>query len=172
MHGNGDVVSKGFGKRVLGEGTMQRTHRQAAAVLAIAGMLGLTACGGDADTADYVEPAKVEEVSGSELSHVILTPDAAKRLDIKTAAIRRLDSRGGEERLAIPYAAVYYQPDGSTWAYVSLKPLTFVRQKIVVEQIQGDTAVLAEGPAPGTKVATVGVAELFGVESGLDGSGH
>jgi hypothetical protein len=66
---------------------------------------------------------------------------------------------------------VLYEPDGKTWAYVSPKPLTFVRQAIVVDRIDGNQAVLSSGPALGTKVATVGVAELYGAESGIDGGG-
>jgi hypothetical protein len=32
--------------------------------------------------------------------------------------------------------------------------------------------MLSKGPAAGSKVATAGVAELFGAESGIDDSGH
>ena len=42
-----------------------------------------------------------------------------------------------------------------------------VREKVVIDAIEGDRAFLSTGPAAGTKVATVGVAELFGAESGL-----
>jgi hypothetical protein len=35
---------------------------------------------------------------------------------------------------------------------------------VEVDYIEGDTVVLNDGPAPGTVVASVGVAELYGTE--------
>ena len=40
----------------------------------------------------------------------------------------------------------------------------FVRQAVVVEHIDGDRVILAEGPPTGTVVATVGVTQLMGAE--------
>jgi hypothetical protein len=97
-----------------------------------------------------------------------LTPEAAERLDIQTAAVD-----GNGTQMVIPYAALVYSPTGETWAYTNPEGLTFVRQRIVVDRIDGDRVVLSKGPSPGTKVATVGVAELFGAESGVGAdSGH
>jgi len=87
---------------------------------------------------------------------------AAERLDIQTAAVEK----NGAGKV-IPYSALLYSPTGETWAYVSSKPLTFVREAIVVDRIEGNKAFLTKGPAAGVKVATVGVAELYGAESGL-----
>ena len=121
-------------------------------------------CGGGGSSAEEEDggPATVTEVKGSDLSRVELTAEAAERLDIQTAAV---EQNGGGK--VVPYSAVYYSPTGETWVYVSPKPLTFVREAIVVDRIDGDKALLKDGPSPGTKVATVGVAELFGAESGL-----
>ena len=148
---------------------MTNAHRARWATVAIAGagLLALAGCGGSSDTSSSSEPARVEHVEGTDLSRVILSAEAAERLDIRTEPVRR--SAAGT---VIPYSAVFYETDGETWAYVSPEPLTFVREKIVVDRIDGDSAHLSSGPAPGTKVATVGVAELFGAESGLDGGGH
>ncbi len=140
--------------------------RWAALLIAGAGLAGLAGCGGSSESSSSSEAAKVEHIEGTDLSRVILTPEAAKRLDIRTEPVRQ--SAGGT---VIPYSAVFYETDGETWAYVSPEPLTFVREQIVVDRIDGDRALLSSGPSPGTKVATVGVAELFGAESGLDG-GH
>ncbi len=38
------------------------------------------------------------------------------------------------------------------------------RKRVGVESIAGDRVVLSDGPSPGTAVATVGAAELFGTE--------
>jgi hypothetical protein len=127
----------------------------------------LSACGGSSDTA-VNESAVVEEVAGTDLSRITLTPQAARRLDIKTGNV---EMRGGAT--VVPYSAVFYSPTGATWTYTNPKGLTFVRQRIVVDSIDGARARLSKGPEPGTKVATVGVAELYGAESGLGAdSGH
>jgi hypothetical protein len=38
---------------------------------------------------------------------------------------------------------------------------------VEIEYIEGDTAVLKNGPAPGVQVASVGVQEIFGEEIGV-----
>jgi hypothetical protein len=64
----------------------------------------------------------------------------------------------------VPYGAVLYDAKGEAWVYVNGKPLTFERQRIVIERIVGDMAVLTEGPAVGTPIVTVGAALLYGSE--------
>ena len=61
-----------------------------------------------------------------------------------------------------------YDPDGATFTYTSPEPLVFVRAPITIDRIEGDVAYLTEGPATGTSVVTVGAAELFGTELGVD----
>lgn len=56
---------------------------------------------------------------------------------------------------------------GETWAYTNPEPLVFIRQSIIIDFIEGDLAVLSEGPATGTAVVTVGAAELYGAEVGV-----
>ena len=70
----------------------------------------------------------------------------------------------GKPQKVIPYSAVLYDARGNSWTYTNPEPLVFVRHRIDVEYIEGDRAVLKEGPATGTKVVTAGAAELFGVE--------
>ena len=50
--------------------------------------------------------------------------------------------------------------------YANPEPLVFVRQPITIDYIEGDRAVLSDGPAPGTSVVMVGASELFGTEHG------
>lgn len=71
------------------------------------------------------------------------------------------------QQLVIPYAAVIYGLEGETWVYTNPEPLVFVRQPVVVDYIEGDQAYLTEGPSAGTKVVTVGGAELLGTETGV-----
>jgi hypothetical protein len=105
-------------------------------------------------------PAHVEQIEGSELSHVILEPEAAERIGLATAAVKR--AAGG--KLAVPYSAVLYDEDGDTWVYTREESLTFVRARVQVEAIESQRALLRDGPAPGTEVVEVGAAELYGSE--------
>jgi hypothetical protein len=95
-----------------------------------------------------------------------LTAEAAKRLDIQTAPVHDAQVRG-KPRKVVPYAAVFYDLNGATWVYTNLEPLTFVRASISVDYIDGDLAVLSDGPPSGTEVVTVGAPELYGTEFGV-----
>lgn len=120
----------------------------------------------EADTAKVEEPAHVELIEGSDLSRVTLTEKAAQRLDIQTADARD-EQIGGQARRVIPYSAVLYDEHGNTWTYTSPEPLVYVRHALKVERIEGDLAILTEGPAAGTKVVSVGGAMLYGTEFGV-----
>ena len=73
----------------------------------------------------------------------------------------------GTDRLVVPYSAVVYDPQGQTWTYTNPEPLVFTRHQISIEYIEGDEAILSDGPPAGTKVVTVGSAELSGFENGV-----
>ena len=117
-------------------------------------------------------PATVKSIPGSAVKQLRLTQQAVHRLGITTVAVRTaqaaLDGRRGTYRL-IPYSAVVYDNDGSTWAFVNTAPRTFVRQRITVGAIQGSTAVLTAGPATGAFVVTAGAPELLGTEYNISG---
>jgi hypothetical protein len=70
-------------------------------------------------------------------------------------------------RLMVPSAAVVYDINGQTWVYTNPETLTYLREPILVDYFLDGTAVLLEGPTAGTRVATVGVAELFGTDTGV-----
>ena len=74
-------------------------------------------------------------------------------------------AESGPPRKSVPYAAVFYDTKGQSWLYTNPAPLTFVRHKIGVESIEGDVAILSEGPANGTPVVTVGAMLLYGAET-------
>lgn len=132
------------------------------AALVLVACLALVACGPQAGPAGGEKPAKVEKASGAETATVKLTEQAAKRLDIKTAVVR-----DDQQRKAIPYAAVIYDANGQAWAFTNPQTLTYVRERISVERIADDTAVLTSGPAAGVNVVTTGAAELYGAELGV-----
>jgi hypothetical protein len=130
--------------------------------------LPLAGCGGTATAGQSQPPApegpaRVEPISGTEVSRLTLTQDAATRIDLQTAKVEI--ARNG--RSVVPYSALIYTPEGGTWVYVSRKPLEFVRRAVEVSEIRGDTAVLIDGPQVGQDVVTLGAAELLGTEFGV-----
>ena len=68
------------------------------------------------------------------------------------------------EQLVVPFASVLHDIHGGQWVYENSAPHTYVRRRVQVARISGSDAVLASGPAPGTKIVTDGSAELFGTE--------
>ena len=144
---------------------MWHSNRWIVAVLMIIVSLQLVACGQTKADLESRPPARVEPI-GQDLSRVILTAEAAKRLGIETAPVSNAQV-GGTQREVVPYAAVYYDLNGATWVYTNPSPLTFVRASITVDSITGDMAVLSKGPPVGTSVVTVGATELYGTEFGV-----
>jgi len=130
----------------------------------VAGLASLSACGEastgyDYETATHHEPAKLEPIKGTDVQRVIFDAEGAKRVGLKTAPIRQ----NGQGKI-MPYAALIYDAEGNTYAYTAPKPLTYVRQKIDIDHLDGDSVVLSEGPPVGTQVVTVGVDEVYGTE--------
>ena len=144
---------------------MKKHYRLMVVVLLCACLL-ISACGqAPADTATEETPnVTVEELTGAEPTRETLTEDAAKRLDIQTAAVHDAEVNGAK-RTVIPYAAVIYDTEGATWVYLNPEPLTFVRHPITVDDIKGDQAFLSDALPADSAVVTVGVAELYGAES-------
>lgn len=142
---------------------MKRMSLSIFIVLIIAG-LQLSACAPAAPLEEPIKPVHLEPIAGTSLNNVILTEDAAKRLDLQTATVHE-EQINGAQRIVVPYAAVLYEANGDTWVYVNTAPLTFVRQLIVIDYIAGDQAFLSAGPASESVVVTVGAAELYGSES-------
>ena len=118
---------------------------------------------GSGEAAKKDRLSQVEVIDGSEVKRVTLTEKAAQRLDIRTGEV----GNEGTGRLTTPYSSVVYDTAGGTWVYTVPKPLTYVRHSVVVEAIKGEKAYLKQGPPAGTKVVTVGVAELYGTEKGI-----
>jgi hypothetical protein len=74
-----------------------------------------------------------------------------------------ISGEAGKQKV-VPYSAVYYDAKGEAWVYVATAPLTYERQRIAVDRIEGERALLHDGPAVGTSIVTVGAAMLFGTE--------
>ena len=135
-------------------------------IYVIAGLL-MTACHDKTSTYQKIEPAHLEHIEGTDLNRVIMSEKAMERLAIETGEVRErtVTLKGKTVRqLTVNYSSLIYSPKGVTWVYVSPEPRVFVRHEVKVDFIKGDLAVLNEGPKVGTKVATVGVAEIYGTD--------
>jgi len=125
----------------------------------------LAACQRTHEAAEHVKPAHVEHLEGEEVGRVTLTEKAAQRLGLALDAVRdQRVARSGAVRKVVPYGSILYDPTGRTWVYTSPDSLVFVRREIVVDYIEGDLAVLSDGPPAGTRVVTFGATELHGAE--------
>jgi hypothetical protein len=126
----------------------------------LVGGLGLSGCGQPSS-----EAAPTGEFAGATAParQVTVSAHAAERLGIQTGKVER----GQAGRTSVPYAAVLYDAQGETWVYTNPEKLVFVRTQVKIDRIDGNVALLLEGPPSGTSVVTVGVAELFGAETGV-----
>ena len=75
------------------------------------------------------------------------------------------------QALIVPTAAILYDIYGGTWVYVEKASASdstkYGRQRVLLEWVDGDDAIVSGGPAIGAKVVTAGAAELFGTEFGV-----
>lgn len=107
----------------------------------------------------------LEDVKRSMLQLHYVVPGKRHGLTLNQRMRVELQQSGGDEtRKVVPYGAVYYDARGNPWIYVNPEPFGFERQRIRIERVVGDVAVLEEGPPVGTAVVTVGAAMLYGVE--------
>jgi hypothetical protein len=145
---------------------MSTRRRYGIAALSAATGLALAGCGVEAQGADaaVAEVASVAVPADGGPGIVTLSEAAEERLGVATAAVTAAPSG-----LVVPYAAVVYEADGSSWVFVRTEPSTYRRAAIAISGITGDQVALASGPPAGTEVVTVGAAELVGVEIGIDG---
>jgi hypothetical protein len=106
-------------------------------------------------------PAVLAAVPGTDLQRITLTEHAVERLGLTT---EKTATDPQTQKLTVTYWAILYDAAGKTWVYTNPEPLVYVRQSITVERINGDVALLTDGPPPGTTVVTTGAEELFGAE--------
>ena len=147
---------------------MKTIKRPLLMILLFSAIVLLAACGSEESPSEE-EPARVEKVEGTEFNRVTLTERAAERLDIRSEAVREM-ALDGRTLLVVPYSAILYGLNGETWTYIrnpGETSLTFVRQPIVVDRIEGGLAFLSDGPAVGIQVVTVGASLLYGADTGV-----
>jgi hypothetical protein len=119
-------------------------------------------------TATKPKPYMLEKQEGTSITRLRIEQRVFDRIRIKTSTVREVERFGGDTtRKVVDYSAIVYDPKGDTIVYTNPSPLVFVRQTVKVDSIDGDTAVLTDGPPAGTAVVTVGTAELLGMETGV-----
>jgi hypothetical protein len=124
---------------------------------------------GEGLTAEFDEMAGLDDPEENGVATLYYSiNDSAGELVTGQRLVVEISMKGAEgPRLIVPTAALLYDLNGETWIYTSPEPLHFLREPVVVDYIIGDQVVLTEGPSAGTAVAVVGVAELFGADTGV-----
>jgi len=131
-------------------------RRLAGAIVASLLVAAPTACkqAEEPETEHY----QASKITPGEHDHpvVTLTKLGAERIGLETAPI---------EKRRVPYSALLYDAaGGQPYVFVRMKGLSFHREDVTVEKIDGDMVNLTDGPANGTEVVTVGVPQVHGAE--------
>jgi len=124
--------------------------------------LAVSGCKSDKVT-EVHHPAKLVESGTEGIMQVVLEAQALERIGLQTTQVRQ-ENVGGSSRLVVPYGAILYDTKGDAWTFTNPEPRTYVRARISVETVDGDRAILTEGPPAGTTVVTVGATQLMGAE--------
>jgi hypothetical protein len=141
---------------------LERAPVQLAALSLVIAALSLAACG-ELEESESTYPVQLEPVAGTDAKRVTFLPEGARRVGLQTAEVGR---KGGLK--VIPYAALIYDADGKAFVYTSPKPLTYLRQEVEIDRVEGSRVWLSAGPPAGTKVVTTGAAEVYGSEFEVD----
>lgn len=149
---------------------MSRARPPAAAVAGLALLAAAAAgCASSSSSASQPPTATMERIGNAAVESVVLTPLGAARIGVQTAAATAGPAaRHGRADVAVPYAALLYEPDGATAVYVNTGHLVYTRYLVTVDNISGATVYLRAGVLPaGARVVTVGAEELLGVQNGV-----
>jgi len=144
---------------------------------------------GDVETIDPDQPARVHslgDVAGVESRSAapVVTSISADPASVTTDLFYELTNedisfrpgqrvgvtvalKSSAESLVVPYPAIVYDMYGGAWVYVRAASHTYTRERVELQHVLGDVAVLARGPAVGANVVSAGAAELFGTEFGV-----
>ena len=162
-------------------GTMSISQRNILTGVVMAALLAVCAVAllvlvndSSSDTAEGVTakagPAVIgdkDETTG--LASVTLIEKAAERVGIETVAVTEAEEvrEGSSGTLSVPYSAIVYDAKGNSFVYTVTGSLSYIRAPITVDYVEGDQDILSAGPSAGTEIVAVGVAELYGAETGI-----
>ncbi len=144
--------------------TSQKPQRRLplAAAVCAALVFSLPACAAPAAAPAAVgeAPAKVEKNAATGIAKLTLTQRGVDRLELKTGPV----TAGPGKNVLLPYGALMYDANGKTWVYTNPEDRVFQRQAVTVAKVESGVVTATAGPPAGTRVVTVGAAELFGAE--------
>jgi hypothetical protein len=134
-------------------------RRLGAGLVVIAAGLGLAACEEVPSNLRENQPYTVEGPEDAKIKRVKMEDATAALLPVETVTVRRVG-----KRKVVPHSAVIYNPDGGAFVYTKPKAETYIREPIEIVRVDGDDAVLSDGPRSGTTIVTTGSAELLATE--------
>jgi membrane fusion protein, heavy metal efflux system len=96
------------------------------------------------------------------LQNAQLTFKPAQRVSVT------LNNLGNSSKaLTIPWSAIVFDVYGGSWVYTQKSKNTYERNRVFLNHVSGNNAVLSEGPTEGSQIVVNGALELFGVETGF-----
>jgi len=105
------------------------------------------------------QPYTVEGPEDAAIKKIKMEDATAALLPVRLATVREQGNRK-----VVPHSAVIYNPDGDAFVYTKPKAETYIRAPIDIVRVNGDRAVLSDGPPVGTTIVTTGSAELLATE--------
>ncbi len=109
---------------------------------------------------DVLEAAHVEEGDGP--MRIILTQDAASRIDLRTATVEQ-----DGDAVVVPDSALMWDGGGTAIVYEEVDDLTYSPVTVELDHQNDGRAWLVSGPEAGAVVVSLGAAELYGVQHGI-----
>lgn len=125
----------------------------------IAAGLLLAACDEVPSNLREAQPYEVIGAEDAPIKRVKMADETAALLPVELKSVRREAGRK-----VVSHDAVIYNPDGDSFVYTKPEAEMYVRAPIEITRVTGNTAVLSEGPAVGTRIVTTGSAELLATE--------
>lgn len=145
---------------------------------------------GDLETINQEETASVRQLSSTTESSAILAkpvnaPPSADPLTSSTHLYYVLQNAqltfkpaqrvsvtlnnlgNSSKTLTIPWSAIVFDVYGGSWVYTQKSKNTYERNRVFLNHVSGNNAVLSEGPSEGSQIVVNGALELFGVETGF-----
>jgi hypothetical protein len=127
-----------------------------------------TPAGGEGKDTRKPADGEPQQVKGPRLYYMVsseqgsLAPGQRVRVELTLGG-------DGAQRKVVPFSAVLYDKQGKVWVYTNPAPRTYVRHQISMDyiDINGDLAVLSDGPPADTAVVTVGASLLLSTELGF-----
>lgn len=129
-----------------------------AVVVLIAIGLCLAACERKPERPAEIKQPAISAGEASGIYRVRLTAKKVEEYHIRTAPVR--EAPGGT---VVPQSALLVDHAGAAWIFTNPQPQLFIRQPVKVTSMDGELAVLSEGPPAGTEVVIVGADKLLGL---------